>query len=100
MNTRQLPWANVEIKRCFFDLSSNIWKHIQSAGLQERYNEDPQFALSLQMLAALVFSQLCDSIQQVYAVDCVEILGYFENHYIGLFRRNAPPRPLLFSLGI
>ena len=52
------------------------------------------------MLAALAFSQLCDSIQQVYAVDCVEILGYFENHYIGLFRRNAPPRPLLFSLGI
>ena len=90
----------MEIKRCFFDLSSNIWKHIQSAGLQERYNEDPQFALSLQMLAALAFSQLCDSIQQVYAVDCVEILGYFENHYIGLFRRNAPPRPLLFSLGI
>ena len=90
----------MEINRCFFHFSSIIWKHIQSVGLQERYNEDPEFALHLQMLAALAFSQLCDNIQQVYADDCVEILGYFENHYIGLFRRNGPPRPILFSLGI
>ena len=110
MNTMQLLLPNVEIKGCFFHLSSNIWKHIQSAGLQERYNEDPEFALHLRMLAALAFvpennviqyfNQLCDSIQQVYADDCVEILDYFENHYIGRFRRNAPRRPPLFSLDI
>ena len=62
------------------------------------------------MLAALAFvpennaiqyfNQLCDSIQQVHADDYVEILDYFENHYIGRFRRNAPRRPPLFSLDI
>ena len=51
MNTMQLLLPNVVIKGCFFHLSSNIWKHIQSAGLQERYNEDQEFALHLRMLA-------------------------------------------------
>ena len=55
MNTMQLLSPNVEIKGCFFHLSSNIWKHIQSAGLQERYIEDPDFTLHLRMLAALAF---------------------------------------------
>ena len=110
MNTIQLLLPNVEIKGCFFHLSSNIWKHIQSAGLQERYNEDPEFALHLRMLAALAFvpennfiqyfNQLCDSIQQVCADDCVETLDYFKNPYIGRFQRNVPLRPPLFSLDI
>ena len=30
----------------------------------------------------------------------MEILNYFENHYIGRFRRNAPRRPPLSSLNI
>ena len=34
MNTMQLLLPNVEIKGCFFHLSSNIWRYIQSAGLQ------------------------------------------------------------------
>ena len=44
------------------------------------------------------FNQLRDSIQQVYVHDCGEVLDYFENHYIDRFWRNAPRRPLLFSL--
>ena len=44
-----------DISSCFFDLSSNLWKHIQRVALQERYMKDPQFGLQLRMIAALVF---------------------------------------------
>ena len=110
MTTMQLLLPNVEIKGCFLHLSWNIWKHIQSAGLQDRYKEDPEFALHLRILVALAFvpennviqffKQLCGNVQQVYSDDYEEILNYFENHYISRFRRNAPGRPLLFSLYI
>ena len=33
MNTMQFLLPTMEIKGCFFHLSSNIWKHIQSSGL-------------------------------------------------------------------
>ena len=55
MNTMQLLLPNVEVKGCFFHLSSNIWKHIQSAGLQERYNKEQEFVLHLRILAAFTF---------------------------------------------
>ena len=100
----------MEIKGCFFHVSSNMWKHIQSDGLQERHNEDPQFALHLHMFAALAFvlennvnkylNKLRDRIQQVYVHNCEEILVYFENQYIGRFWRNAPRIPPFFSLDI
>ena len=44
-----------DISGCFFHLSSILWKHIQRAGLQERYMNDPQFGLQLRMIAALAF---------------------------------------------
>ena len=106
MNMMQLLLTNVEIKGCFFHLSSNIWKHIQSPRLQERHDKDPEFAIDLRMLAALAFvsknniieyfNQFRDSIQQFYADDCEEVLNYFENHCIGRFCRNALRRPILF----
>ena len=43
------------ISGCFFHLLSNLWKHIQRAGLQERYMNDPEFGLQLRMVAALAF---------------------------------------------
>lgn len=107
MNTMLLMLPNVETKNWFFHLLSNIWKHIESAGLQDRYNEDPEFAIQLQMLAALAFvpknnvikylNQLCDNIQRVYADDCEEVLDYFENHFIGRFHEKVPHRPHCFD---
>ena len=42
-----------DISGCFFHLSSNLRKHIQHPGLQERYMNDSQFGLQLRMIAAL-----------------------------------------------
>ena len=44
-----------DISGSFFHLSSNLRKHIQRAGLQERYMSDPQFGLQLRMIASLFF---------------------------------------------
>ena len=40
---------------CFYHLCSNMWKRIQQSGLQERYINDPEFALHLRMSSALAF---------------------------------------------
>ena len=99
-----------DISGCFFHLSSNLWKHIQRAGLQERYKNDPQFRLQLRMIAALAFvplhdvvnsfDELCVVIRNHYDGDAGKVLDYFEDTYIGRFRRNAPRRPLLFPIDL
>ena len=45
----------LQISGCFYHLSSNLWRHIQRAGLQERYMTEEQFALHLRMIAAVAF---------------------------------------------
>ena len=97
-----------DISGCFFHLSSILWKHIQRAGLQERYMNDPQFGLQLRMIAALAFvppqdvvnsfDELCAVIVNQYDGDADEVLDYFENTYVGRFRRNAPRRSPLFPI--
>ena len=55
INAIQKVLPQTDISDCFFHLSSNLWKHIQIAGLEERYMKDPQFGLQLSMIAALAF---------------------------------------------
>ncbi|XP_072378071.1 uncharacterized protein [Diabrotica undecimpunctata] len=45
MNAAQTEFPNVRIRGCFFHFSQYMWRHIQSAGLQRRYIENPDFAL-------------------------------------------------------
>ena len=49
-------FPNVTITGCFFHLTSNLWKRIQSIGMQQRYMEDPEFALRVRMIPALALS--------------------------------------------
>ena len=100
--------SQTDISGCFFHLSSNSWKHIQRAGLQECYINNPQFGLQLRMIAALVFvppqdvvnsfDELCVVIRNHYDGDVDEVLDYFEDTYIGRFPRNAPQRPPFFPI--
>ena len=100
----------VQVFGCFFHLCSNIWKHIQSAGLQEQYVGDAQFALRLRMIAAVAFvpphdvidafDEVADLIRLQYQAVADDVLEYFEDTYIGRFRRNAPRRPPLFPIDL
>ena len=69
---------------------------------------DHEFGLQLRMIAALAFvpsqdvvnsfDEFCVVIQNQYDRDADEVLDYFEDTYIGRFRRNAPRRPPLFPI--
>ena len=93
---------------CFFHLSSNLRKHVQRAGLQERYMNDLEFGLQLRMIAALTFAppqdmvnffdELCVVIRNQYDGDADEVLDYFEDTCISCFRRKAPRRSPLFPI--
>ena len=77
-----------------------MWKRIQQSGLQERYINDPEFALHLRMISALAFlppndvqnsfDQLAALIRNQYGNDADGVLDYFEDNYVGRFRVNAP----------
>ena len=45
----------IEITDCFYYVFSNIYKRIQELGLQQRYNEDQDFTLSLRMVSAIAY---------------------------------------------
>ena len=79
-----------KIKLCFFHLKQNVFRRIQSEGLQGRYNdpEDRTIKLAAAKLCALsfvppdevpeVFSGLCNDIPD----DFLPIADYFEVNYV------------------
>ena len=91
---------NIQTKGCFCHLCSSIWKHNQDLGLVVHYLADPQFAIHLRMIAATAFlppadviqgfDDLCIEIRNLYQAEVDDLLEYFEDTYIGRFRRNAP----------
>ena len=97
-----------QVSGCFFHLCSNLWKHIQSGGMQEQYIADQQFALYLRMVAALAFVppqdvensfvQVDRLIRNQYPGDADEFLDYFEDTYIGRYRQNAARRAPMFAI--
>ena len=46
------------------------------------------------------FEELSDTIRELYNDTVDDLLQYFENTYIGKFRRNAPRRPPLFPIDL
>ena len=89
---------------CFFHLSQNIYRQIQSKGLTALYLEDEEFAIKMKMLVSLAFVPEHD------VIDCFtilmgdflesgkEIAQYFEANYIGKRivdqSRRIPPFPI------
>ena len=69
---------------------------------------DLEFGLQLWMIAALAFAslqdvvnsfdELCVVIRNQYDGDADEVFDYFEDTFIGCFRRKAPRRPPLFPI--
>ena len=111
INAAAATFEGTEMKGCFFYLCSNLWKRIQRSGLQQRYIDDAEFANTLRMIAGLAFippdqveayfEQYCDYARNLYdecdPIICDPIIDYFEDTYIGRFRRNAPRRTPLFA---
>ena len=94
------------VSGCFFHLSQNIFRKIQSKGLTNQYLEDPEFAITMRMLPCLAFvpeHDISDSFTILMAdfPQCaLEIGEYFEQTYIGKRlpnqTRRIPPFPIRF----
>ena len=108
INADPANFPGIEMKDCFYHLSANFLEKIQQAGLQERYTNGEDFANALRMIQALAFvppdnvvayfEELADHLRNPFNEDCDDLLDYFEDNYIGQFRRNTPRRAPLFSI--
>ncbi|XP_066914227.1 uncharacterized protein [Clytia hemisphaerica] len=108
INVALRSFPNVVVNGCFFHLTSNVWKKIQSLGMQQRYIDHPDFALHVRMIPALafipeddvidVFEELVDQLRELYGADLDALIDYFEDTYIGRFQRNRPRRRPLFAI--
>ncbi|XP_072397919.1 uncharacterized protein [Diabrotica undecimpunctata] len=111
MNAAQTEFPNVRIRGCFFHFSQCMWRHIQSAGLQRRNIENPDFALHLRQLTALafvpdnhvvrVYEELLNS--DFYTQNeelLVPLINYFEDTWIGRLARRGNRRQPLFPANV
>ena len=89
---------------CFFHLTQNIYRKIQSAGLTNLYIENTDFALQMKMLPSLAFvpesqiTQYFEILKEELPTSAIEIVEYFESTYIGRLlpndERRTPPFPI------
>ena len=102
MNAMQMKFPDCQMHGCYFHLSQNIFRHVQSAGLQERYTTNVAFALEVRKFAALAFVSLGDIVEfflhleDTLSPEMDPILEYFEKSYIGTLRHNGQRRTPLF----
>ena len=82
-------FPQVDIKGCFFHLLQCVYRKVQETGLQQRYQTDADFSLSVKIIPALAFCPLADveeafeTLPEDVGEDCQELLDYFEDTYIG-----------------
>jgi hypothetical protein len=104
-NSFRKGFPATEMKGCFFHLSQSTYRKVKDLGLQTRYRDDYEFAVSVQMIAALAFvpiSEVHSAFTAVVAKLTDNVFGliitYFEDNYIGRMRGsrrvpcNFPPR--------
>jgi len=94
----------VIIHGCFYHLTQNIYRKIQSAGLQERYQNDDDLSLSLRMLPALAFVPTIkvihafETLQDSMSEELAAVTDYFEDNYIGPLRRQRQRASPTFAI--
>ena len=90
--------SQVFVKGCFFHLTKNTWKHIQSLGLADQYLEDEEIKLFCGMIDALAYLPLnlvADGMQyltQNTPSGFEPLVEYFDKTYVsGTYRQIARP---------
>ena len=70
---------------CFFHLSQNIYRKIQTEGLAQEYIQDMEYGIKLKMLASLAFVPETDVIDSfnILMAEFPQSASNIENYYIG-----------------
>ena len=89
INSFEQIWPATFVKCCFFHLTQNVWRKVQSEGLQSDYNQDAELAICIRLLPALAFAaphevpHLFSDVVQLPMPQATGLVLYFENTYIG-----------------
>ena len=94
------------VKACFSHLSQAIFRKLQSFGLQQEYQNDPEFAIRMTMLPALAFvppklvGWLFEHIVTIFPKNSYPLCKYFDETYLVLRNINGARNPLLFPINL
>ena len=105
INAIYIKFPESHIQGCYFHFCQNIYRHVQSSGLQERYTTDADFALEVRQLAALAFVPVGDvhffELLELPLSDAAEpLIEYLEKYYIGTRHHNGQRREPSFPSDI
>ena len=103
INSLQETFPNTDLSGCFYHLSQNVYRKVQSIGLQQRYQEEEELAVMVRMIPALAFVPADDvvnafeELSRVLPPEVEPLADYFEDNYIGRPQRRGrrePPYPI------
>ena len=106
INAFILKFPGIKCTGCFFHLTQNIYRQVQSNGLQLRYAQDSQFAVALRMLPALAIVPTGDvatyfeAVEDNFPHDATAIITYFKHSNIGTSAQNGQRRTPLFPIAL
>ena len=66
INSFEEVWPGALVRCCFFHLTQNVWRKMQTAGMQADYNHDEELAMRIRQLPALAFASPSD-VQHLFA---------------------------------
>ena len=64
-----------------------IWKHVQSLGMQDRYNDEQEFALHFRIISAVAFLPAKNDVINGFDDLCVEIRDLYKQRRCRRFVR-------------
>jgi len=100
-----------KIRGYFFHFTQSVWRHVQQAGLQQKYTDDSEFALQIRMMTALSFVPVAnveqafnDLMDTSYYTTNEELLtpmvNYFEDTWIGRMDSRNRRKQALFPINL
>lgn len=107
------PLASVH--GCFFHFTQNLWRKIQTLGLQSEYNTNAEFAFNFRLIIALAFlpeDSVLEAYEELMGTDFFtdnepaykakleEFLTYFQATYLFSFDRLGQKKPPLFDISL
>ena len=99
MTAANEAFPNATISGCSFHLSQNIYRKVQSEGLQNQYANDDEFRSNVKTILSLAYvplNEVCrafEILRDEVPEELDPVMEYFEANYIGVPRRRYREQP-------